>query len=101
MIRECMKPNGGGLPTGRLLELINESFGSYDKFRTEFETAGNTAFGSGWAWLVYTSDGNLKVTKTIGAESPIAEESVTAILTMVILYIYIYISICSIHMVIF
>ena len=42
-----MKPNGGGLPTGKLLDLINESFGSYDKFRTEFETAGNTAFGSG------------------------------------------------------
>jgi len=45
---ECMKPNGGGLPAGKLLELINASFGSYDKFRAEFENAGATAFGSGW-----------------------------------------------------
>jgi len=43
-----MKPNGGGLPQGKLLDLIISSFGSYEKFRTEFENAGLTAFGSGW-----------------------------------------------------
>jgi len=78
---ECMKPSGGGLPTGKLLDLIISSFGSYEKFRAEFENAGLTAFGSGWAWLVYV-DGVLKVTKTIGAESPISEEGVVPILTM-------------------
>jgi len=78
---ECMKPSGGGLPTGKLLDLIISSFGSYEKFRAEFENAGLTAFGSGWAWLVYV-DGVLKVTKTIGAETPISEEGVVPILTM-------------------
>ena len=34
--------------TGKLLDLIISSFGSYEKFRAEFENAGLTAFGSGW-----------------------------------------------------
>ena len=55
-----MKPNGGGKPSGKLAELIDRDFGSYDKFRAEFVNAGMTAFGSGWAWLVY-QDGKLKV----------------------------------------
>ena len=55
-----MKPNGGGKPSGKLAQLIDRDFGSYDKFRAEFVNAGMTAFGSGWAWLVY-QDGKLKV----------------------------------------
>ncbi len=77
---ECMKPNGGGAPTGRVADLINESFGSYENFRKQFEDAAVTAFGSGWAWLVHTPSG-LKVTKTTGAETPLTEEGSTPILT--------------------
>jgi len=55
-----MKPNGGGKPSGKLAEMIDRDFGSYDKFRTEFTNAALTAFGSGWAWLVI-ADGKLKV----------------------------------------
>lgn len=44
----CMKPNGGGLPTDKLANLINKYFGSFAKFRDEFINAGLTAFGSGW-----------------------------------------------------
>ena len=79
---ESMKANGGGEPTGPVADLINSSFGSYANFRTEFENAGNTAFGSGWAWLVWTPTG-LKVTKTSNADTPIAEEGAVPILTMV------------------
>jgi Fe-Mn family superoxide dismutase len=57
---DCMKPNGGGKPTGKLATLIDKYFGSYDKFRAEFVNAGLTAFGSGWAWLVWSPSG-LKV----------------------------------------
>mmetsp|Transcript_23534 Transcript_23534/g.52858 ORF Transcript_23534/g.52858 Transcript_23534/m.52858 type:complete len:158 (-) Transcript_23534:96-569(-) len=78
---QCMKAGGGGEPTGPLADMINTSFGSYANFRTEFEAAGNTAFGSGWAWLVLTPTG-LKVTKTIGAENPILDEGCTTLLTM-------------------
>jgi Fe-Mn family superoxide dismutase len=56
----CMKPNGGGVPTGKLAELIDRDFGSFATFRTEFINAGLTAFGSGWAWLIF-HEGKLKV----------------------------------------
>jgi len=78
---DCMKPNGGGAPTGKVATLIDKYFGSYDKFRTEFTTAALTAFGSGWAWLVWTPTG-LKVTKTIGADCPLTEKDAVPILTV-------------------
>lgn len=67
----CMKPNGGGEPTGALAEAINGAFGSFDKFKEEFSNAAKTQFGSGWAWLVKGADGKLKVTKTGNADCPI------------------------------
>jgi Fe-Mn family superoxide dismutase len=75
----CMKPNGGGAPTGALAEKINTAFGSFDKFKEQFKQAAATQFGSGWAWLV--SDGDqLKVTKTPNAVNPMAQGQ-TALLT--------------------
>ena len=65
-----MKPNGGGKPSGEVLQKIEESFGSYENFVTEFKQAGATQFGSGWAWLVLDG-GKLKVTKTLNAETPL------------------------------
>lgn len=76
----CMKPNGGGQPTGALAEKINADFGSFDKFVEEFKTAGATQFGSGWAWLVL-DNGTLKVTKTSNAENPMTAGQ-TPLLTM-------------------
>ena len=77
----CIKPNGGGKPSGKLMELIEKDFGSFDAFKTEFINAGATAFGSGWAWLSMTPDG-LKVSKTIGADNPLTTEGWTPLLTM-------------------
>ena len=76
----CMKPGGGGTPTGALADKINADFGSFDKFKEEFKTAGGTQFGSGWAWLVL-DNGTLKVTKTPNAETPI-QSGQTPLLTM-------------------
>jgi superoxide dismutase, Fe-Mn family len=77
-----MKPNGGGKPTGKIAELIDRDLGGYDKFKEEFATAGNTAFGSGWAWLVQGADGKLKIAKTIGADTPLTNKGDTPVLTM-------------------
>jgi Fe-Mn family superoxide dismutase len=76
----CMKPSGGGQPSGELAEKINAAFGSYDKFKEEFKTAATTQFGSGWAWLVKDGD-SLKVIKTPNAENPLAHGK-TALLTI-------------------
>lgn len=76
----CMKPGGGGTPTGALADKINADFGSFDKFKEEFKTAAATQFGSGWAWLVL-ENGKLKVTKTPNAENPVVHGQ-TPLLTL-------------------
>ncbi|MBU6235371.1 MAG: superoxide dismutase [Alphaproteobacteria bacterium] len=69
-----MKPNGGGkkMP-GNLEKAITESFGSWDKFKSDFTQAGMTQFGSGWCWLVTDENGKLSVMKTPNGENPLAQ----------------------------
>src|SRR5271168_478752 len=75
----CMKPSGGGAPTGPLAQKIESTFGGLDKFKEQFKQAGVTQFGSGWAWLVLDG-GQLKITKTPNAVNPMAQGQ-TALLT--------------------
>lgn len=66
----CMKPNGGGEPTGALADAINTAFGSFANFKNEFSQKAVTLFGSGWAWLVRNSDGSLAIVQTGNAGNP-------------------------------
>jgi Fe-Mn family superoxide dismutase len=77
---QCMKPNGGGTPSGDLAQKIEADFGSFDQFAEAFKNAGATQFGSGWAWLVLDGD-TLKVTKTLNADNPLTSNQVP-LLTM-------------------
>ena len=45
-----LAPNAGGVPQGKIADLIVRDFGSFDAFKEEFTTSANTQFGSGWAW---------------------------------------------------
>jgi Fe-Mn family superoxide dismutase len=65
--------SGGGQPTGDLAEAINQKFGSYDAFKEEFTKAATTRFGSGWAWLIVTSEGQLAVTSTPNQDNPLMD----------------------------
>lgn len=76
-----MKPGGGGAPHGRIAELIERDFGSYDAFAEQFKSAGGTQFGSGWAWLVL-KDGKLDIRKTPNAQTPVTDVDCTPLLTM-------------------
>ncbi|MBB6454286.1 Fe-Mn family superoxide dismutase [Salirhabdus euzebyi] len=67
-----LSPNGGGEPTGEVASKINETFGSFDKFKEEFAAAGAGRFGSGWVWLV-VNNGNLEVTSTPNQDTPVME----------------------------
>ena len=67
-----MGPGKGGLPKGDLLEAINQSFGSFDKFKELFTQAGMTRFGSGWAWLVKVGN-ELRVTSTPNQDNPLMD----------------------------
>ena len=77
-----MTPNGGGKPSGKIGEMIDRDFGSYDEFVTAFKDKGGSQFGSGWAWLVQKADGTLAVTNTANAHTPVEDQSVTPLLTM-------------------
>ena len=63
----CLNPNGGGKPTGKLLDAIEKSFGSFDDFKDKFTKSAVTNFGSGWTWLVQNSDGSLELLNTSNA----------------------------------
>ncbi|MBC8413441.1 superoxide dismutase, partial [bacterium] len=63
---KCIKPGGGGSPTGAIAEKINTDFGSFEKFTELFKDAGTTQFGSGWVWLVMKK-GRLEIMKTSNA----------------------------------
>ncbi len=76
----CMKPGGGGAPSGDLAKAIDAAFGSFDDFKKELTAAAVGQFGSGWAWLVLDS-GGLTVTKTGNADLPL-KHGQTALLTV-------------------
>lgn len=76
----CMSPNGGGEPTGKLHDLIKKSFGSFEDFKDQFSKTAIATFGSGWAWLVKTKDGDLKIISTSNAQNPLTE-NLTPLLT--------------------
>ncbi|MFT6147244.1 MAG: Fe-Mn family superoxide dismutase [Myxococcota bacterium] len=75
-----MSPNGGGAPTGAIAAKIDATFGSFEAFKTQFAAAAGGQFGSGWAWLVQTSDGGLEITTTGNAATPLTTAH-TALLT--------------------
>lgn len=70
---EIMSPNGGGNPTGRLAEEINKAFGSFEEFKTKFNDAAANRFGSGWAWLCVSNEGNLTVCSTPNQDNPLMD----------------------------
>lgn len=63
----------GSAPAGKLLDLINRNFGSFDAFRAKFSDAAANQFGSGWAWLVVKTDGDLAIVATGNAANPLRE----------------------------
>ena len=67
----CMKPGGGGEPTGKLGEAIAKAFGSFAAFKEQVTATAVGTFGSGWAWLVQRPDGSLALVSTPNAATPI------------------------------
>lgn len=72
---KSMKKDGGGQPAGKLLSAINQSFNSFDAFKTQFSDAGKNRFGSGWAWLYVDKDKQLKIGSTPNQDNPLMDVS--------------------------
>jgi Fe-Mn family superoxide dismutase len=47
---------GGGSPGGKLADKINQDFGGFDKFKSQFSEAAKTVEGAGWALMLYDSE---------------------------------------------
>jgi len=69
---ENLTPESTLKPAGELLENIESTFESFEKFQEKFNTAAKTRFGSGWAWLVI-KNGELEVVSTANQDSPLSE----------------------------
>ena len=76
----CLKPGGGGAPTGALAAAIDKAFGSFAAFKEKFSSSAVGNFGSGWTWLVKNADGSLEVLNTSNAGTPMTSGK-TALLT--------------------
>ena len=76
----CMKPQGGGEPTGELAAAITKNFGSLAEFKEKFSASAATLFGSGWAWLIKKDDGSLEIVQESNAGNPL-KHGATPILT--------------------
>jgi Fe-Mn family superoxide dismutase len=70
---QCMKPGTATKPEGKLAAAIDQSFGSFDAFKTQFTDAGKNRFGSGWAWLVLNADKKLIVGSTANQDNPLMD----------------------------
>jgi Fe-Mn family superoxide dismutase len=68
-----MGPGKGGSPVGNLAQAIDGSLGGFEQFKEKFAAAGIGRFGSGWAWLIKNSSGDLEITSTANQDSPLME----------------------------
>lgn len=51
---EIMSPKGGGRPIGKIKQAIDQSFGSFEKFKKHFSEAAKNVEAVGWALLVWS-----------------------------------------------
>lgn len=70
---EVLSPKGGGEPIGALAAAIARDFGSFADFKTKFNAAAATRFGSGWAWLIKGKDGALSINSTPNQDNALME----------------------------
>ena len=69
----CMGPNAGGNPTGKVADAIDSAFGSFADFKEKFSASAVGNFGSGWTWLVQNSDGSVEIVNTTAAGCPLTD----------------------------
>ncbi|OCL83650.1 Superoxide dismutase (Fe) [Arcobacter porcinus] len=74
-----LTPTQGAIPAN-VEAALTKIFGSVEKFKEEFTAKAIGQFGSGWAWLVKDSKGELKIVTTSNAGCPITD-GLTPVLT--------------------
>ena len=57
--------------TGELYTKITKQWGTFTNFKKEFEKQSKDRFGSGWSWLILTSNNTLKIMSTPNQDNPL------------------------------
>jgi Fe-Mn family superoxide dismutase len=70
---EVMTGDSMGAPSGALADDIKNTFGSLEDMKAQFNNAGATQFGSGWAWLTVSADGKLEISSTPNQDNPLMD----------------------------
>ncbi|NEW80626.1 MAG: superoxide dismutase [Gelidibacter sp.] len=70
-----LTPNKNTKSSVELAAAIEITFGSMEAFKTQLTQAAATRFGSGWAWLVVTSDHKLVITSTPNQDNPLMDDA--------------------------
>lgn len=77
---QCLSPEAQK-PSGKLLRLIEEGFGSTDTLVAELKKEAVGHFASGWAWLVLNND-KLEITSLHDADTPVVHDGMQPLLTI-------------------
>jgi Fe-Mn family superoxide dismutase len=75
MFWKVMSPDGGGEPKGPLAEAINNTFGSFESMKNQFNDAAAGRFGSGWAWLCVDKNKGLEICSTANQDNPLMDNA--------------------------
>ena len=76
MFWQSMRPKTtDNKPSGKLLEAIEKEFSSFANFKSKFNDAAKSRFGSGWAWLYTDGSKNLKIGSTPNQDNPLMDVS--------------------------
>jgi Fe-Mn family superoxide dismutase len=68
---DCLSPNGGGAPKGKLAAAVQRDFGSVEAFQKAMSETAVKLFGSGWAWLATDAAGKLEILPLGNADTPL------------------------------
>ncbi len=80
--RNCLRaPQEENFPGWSLWDLIVAKRWSFDIFKESFSTSALNNFGSGWTWLIKTTDGQLDIVNTSNAWCPLTQD-MTPLLTI-------------------
>jgi superoxide dismutase, Fe-Mn family len=78
---QCLAPAEGQKPQGKLMRMIDETFGSADGMLQVLKEEAVNHFASGWAWLVLDRD-QLKVTSLHDADTPLVHDGMVPLFTL-------------------
>ena len=72
----CLSPKCHGFPVDEIKESIEKTFGTFEKFKEEFNKQALSNFGSGWTWLVKNRDGAISILNTSNADLPLRHDKI-------------------------